>query len=60
MNDWAATAAKLGGLSRSTVFGLWTSGELPSVRVGRRRFSTDKQIDEYIHGLERQTDGGAA
>jgi hypothetical protein len=37
---------------RSTVFGLWASGELPSVRIGKRRFSTDKQIADYISRLE--------
>jgi hypothetical protein len=52
MNDWEATAAKLGGIGRSTVFGLWSSGELASVKVGKRRFSTDKQIAEYISRLE--------
>lgn len=52
MNDWKATADKLGGISRSTVFGLWASDELGSVKIGKRRFSTDKQIDEYISRLE--------
>lgn len=52
MNDWKATGRRLGGLGRSTVFGLWYSGELGSVKIGRLRFSTDKQIDEYIANLE--------
>ncbi|SBS77826.1 conserved hypothetical protein [uncultured Mycobacterium sp.] len=52
MNDWKATADKLGGVGRSTVFGLWASGELPSVRIGKRRFSTDRQIEDYISRLE--------
>lgn len=53
MNSWQETSAKLGGISRSTVFALWASGELGSVRVGKkRRFSTDKQIAEYIAKLE--------
>lgn len=52
MNDWEATASKLGGISRSLVFQLWRTGELASVRVGKRRFSTDKQISEYISRLE--------
>lgn len=60
MNDWRATGARLGGISRSTVFGLWTSGDLGSVKIGKRRFSTDKQIDAYIQRLERQTGGDAA
>lgn len=52
MNDWKATAAKLGGVGRSMVFALWASGELPSVKIGKRRFSTDKQIADYISRLE--------
>ena len=51
MNDWRAVAAKL-SVGRSTVFGLWASGELPSVRIGKRRFSTDKQLSDYITRLE--------
>ncbi|MGV0700829.1 hypothetical protein [Mycolicibacter sinensis] len=60
MNDWQATGTKLGGISRSTVFALWASGELGSVKIGKRRFSTDKQIADYIQQLERQTGGDAA
>lgn len=52
MNDWEATALKLGGISRTLVFKLWHSGELASVKVGGRRFSTDRQISEYISRLE--------
>lgn len=52
MNDHKAVAAKLGGLSRTTVFSLWRSGALASVKIGRRRFSTDRQIAEYIDRLE--------
>lgn len=52
MNGWEATASKLGGISRSLVFQLWKTGELPSVKVGKRRFSTDKQIIDYISRLE--------
>ena len=60
VNDWQATGGRLGGISRSTVFGLWASGELGSVKIGKRRFSTDKQIADYIQHLERQTGGDAA
>lgn len=52
MNPWEATASKLGGISRALVFRLWASGELGSVKVGRRRMSTDRQIAEYIAKLE--------
>ncbi len=60
LNDWPATAAKLGGVGRSTVFQLWESGQLGSVKLGRRRFSTDNQIQAYIGKLETQASGGAA
>ena len=52
VNDWNATADKLGGVGRSTVFELWKTGELGSVTIGRRRFSTDRQIENYIGRLE--------
>ncbi len=52
MNGWEATGLKLGGISRSLVFQLWRTGELASVKVGKRRFSTDRQISEYISRLE--------
>ncbi|WP_182871591.1 hypothetical protein [Mycobacteroides abscessus] len=52
MHDWKALAAKLGNVSRTTIFMLWNSGELGSVKVGRRRFSTERQLAEYIAKLE--------
>lgn len=59
MNDWKATAAKLGGISRDLVFKLWRRGELGSVKIGKLRFSTDRQIHDYIARLE-QCGGDAA
>lgn len=52
MNDWKNVSDHLGGIGRSTVFALWHSGALASVRIGKRRFSTDRQIAEYIERLE--------
>ncbi|CPS16633.1 Uncharacterised protein [Mycobacteroides abscessus subsp. abscessus] len=52
MHDHKAVGAKLGGISRTLVFQLWHSGALASVRIGKRRFSTDRQINEYIAKLE--------
>ncbi|TWS20632.1 hypothetical protein FK529_04630 [Tsukamurella asaccharolytica] len=51
LNDHADVGAQL-KVSRSTVFALWKSGALASVTIGKRRFSTDKQIAEYIDRLE--------
>ncbi|GFG98127.1 hypothetical protein [Mycobacterium timonense] len=50
-NNHAAVGARL-GVSRTVVFALWASGELSSVTIGRRRFSTDRQIDDYLSRLE--------
>ncbi|MFQ2875116.1 hypothetical protein ACLILY_07170 [Mycobacterium sp. MS3] len=58
-NDCHATGEKL-GVGRSTVFKLWGTGELKSVTIGRRRFSTDRQIDAYLNELESSSTGGAA
>lgn len=58
-NDHAQTGARL-GIGRSKVFELWSSGALASVKIGRRRFSTDTQIDDYIGRLEAQANGGDA
>ncbi|MBE5408018.1 Uncharacterised protein [Mycobacteroides abscessus subsp. abscessus] len=52
MNDCPAVQLALGGVSRSTVRRLWRSKELASVTIGRRRFSTDDQLAEYIAKLE--------
>ena len=52
MNDYKATGQRLGGISRSSVFKLWDTGQLGSVKVLGRRFSTDRQIEEYIAKLE--------
>jgi hypothetical protein len=52
LNDWENTSLKLGGIYRSRIFQLWASGELPSITIGRLRFSTDQQIASYIECLE--------
>lgn len=61
LHDWAAVAEQLGGISRSTVYTLWKSGELKSIQIGGteragRRFSTDRQIAEYITRLEAEAE----
>lgn len=54
-NDHRQVGQRL-GIGRSAVFGLWASGQLASVTIGRRRFSTDRQLDEYLDRLEAQAD----
>jgi excisionase family DNA binding protein len=39
-------------ISRSTVYQLVGNGELPSVKIGRRRFVTAAALDAYIDGLK--------
>jgi excisionase family DNA binding protein len=46
-------------LGRSTVFALMASGQLRSVKVGRRRLVPESAIVEFIHNLE-STGGDAA
>jgi hypothetical protein len=60
LNNWENTGAKL-GVGRSRVFQLWASGELGSVTIGTRRFSSDNQIAEFVRRLEMAsaTPGGA-
>ena len=53
VNDWEATGQKLGNICRSKVWELWRTKELGSIRIGRRRFSTDAQIADYIQRLEQ-------
>ncbi|OBC11464.1 hypothetical protein A5784_34900 [Mycobacterium sp. 852013-50091_SCH5140682] len=60
MNDWRATAEKLGGISRAKVFDLWASGKLESKLIGTRRFSTDEQIAKFIDALPSVVDKRSA
>lgn len=52
LNNWEQTGQKLGGIRRSKVFELWSSNQLASVLIGTKRFSTDRQIEQYIARLE--------
>lgn len=45
------------GVGRSTVFGLMASGELRSVKVGRRRLVSESALTDFIEALDA---GGAA
>jgi excisionase family DNA binding protein len=40
-------------VGRSTVFGLLASGELRSVKIGRRRLVPESALVDYITGLDR-------
>lgn len=43
--------AKLGGLSRTTIYELINRGELVKVNIGRRGFITAKSIAAYVDRL---------
>ncbi|MFT3660011.1 MAG: helix-turn-helix domain-containing protein [Gordonia sp. (in: high G+C Gram-positive bacteria)] len=44
------------GVSRSTIYKEMNAGRLKSVKVGRRRFTTDAFIAEYVEKLVVDTD----
>jgi excisionase family DNA binding protein len=44
----------LGGLGRTKIYELITSGELRTVKIGRRRFVPASAIEEYVARLEAQ------
>lgn len=44
-------------IGRSTVFGLLASGELRSVKIGRRRLVPESALRDYISGLVEQHAG---
>ncbi|BCI84411.1 hypothetical protein MTY66_60360 [Mycolicibacterium sp. TY66] len=45
-------------VSRRKVFALWADGSLGWIRIGRRRFSTDRQLDEFLAKLEQAASNG--
>lgn len=50
---------RLGGISHSHYYALINSGQLRTLKIGRRRFVTDEAIADLIRGLEEQAAGGA-
>ncbi len=44
----------LGGLGRTKVYELITTGELRTVKIGRRRFVPASAVEEYVARLEQQ------
>lgn len=45
---WPDAGRALGGLSRTKVYYLIKSGELPSITIGRRRFVAVRDLDDYV------------
>jgi excisionase family DNA binding protein len=52
LNNIGNTQEKLGGLGRTRVFDLIRTGQLKSVKIGRRRLVPDSAIAEYIESLK--------
>ena len=52
LNNVEESQQKLGGLGRTRIFHLLQTGELQSVKIGRRRFIPDSSIQQYIEGLK--------
>lgn len=53
--DYAQVGERLGGLSESTVRKMWTSGDLPSVKVNGLRFTRTADLVAYVAALEPST-----
>ena len=58
--DEKATRERLGGIGRSLFYEKISSGELRSVKIGKRRLVPEQAIVEYIARLERQSGAGSA
>lgn len=54
LHDEKATRLRLGSIGRSKFYELVSSGELRSVKIGKRRLVPEQAICEYIARLERQ------
>lgn len=58
--DEKATRERLGGIGRSLFYEKIGSGELRSVKIGKRRLVPEQAIAEYIARLEAQASAGSA
>lgn len=54
---WPDAGVALGGIGRTTMHQLITSGELPSVKIGRRRFVAMRDLEEYVDNLRAASRG---
>lgn len=49
--SWEQISQRLGGISETGVRALWKSGDLPSVTVGRLRFTRAADLAAYVANL---------
>ncbi len=52
LNDIDIVQVKLGGIGRSNVYRLLSSGQLRSVKIGKRRLVPDSAIAAYLESLQ--------
>lgn len=53
LRDLPGTQSRLGNVGRTKLFELIARGELRSVKIGRRRFVPQSEIDAYIERLKQ-------
>lgn len=53
-------AVKASSISRSRMFELIKSGELESIKIGRRRYIPTAALHDYLNRLRAEQNGGAA
>jgi excisionase family DNA binding protein len=51
---------RLGRISQETVYKLFASGRLPSVKLGRSRRVRESDLDQFIASLSDESRDGAA
>ena len=57
--DQKATRDRLGGIGLTKLYELWQSGELGSVYIGKRRYSSEAQIEDFIQRLESKQESAS-
>ncbi|MEC4016063.1 helix-turn-helix domain-containing protein [Streptomyces sp. H27-D2] len=53
-------AVSASGIGRTTLFSLIKSGELETIKIGRRRYIPVGALNDYLDQLRAQQNGGAA
>jgi excisionase family DNA binding protein len=48
LHDLQGTGRRLGGIGRTTVYGLIGAGELKAIKIGRRTLVPESEIRAYI------------
>ncbi|HRD60449.1 MAG TPA: helix-turn-helix domain-containing protein [Nocardioides sp.] len=59
MHDIPGAQKQLGGMSRSSLYEEVRSGKLEVVKVGRRTYVTQKELERYVRRLAERADASA-